>query len=63
MESIFEVPINHVLELSNYTLESLSEDPVKRHFYRLRHDKYNIWGATAGMLRNFVIALSMHSAS
>ena len=63
VESIFEVPINHVLELSNYTLESLSEDPVNRHFYRLRHDKYNIWGATAGMLRNFVISLSMHSAS
>ncbi len=63
VESIFEIPINHVLELSNYKLESLSEDPVTRYFYRLRHDNYNIWGATAGMLRNFVIALSMHGAS
>jgi hypothetical protein len=28
-----------------------SPDGIRRHFYAMPYDRWNIWGATAGMLR------------
>ena len=50
VDSIFEVPMEVVLDLGNYKLSSQSNESEKRYFYRLQHLDHEIWGATAGML-------------
>ena len=57
MDSIFEVPMDVVLDLSNYKLSSHSDESEKRYFYRLPHLDHEIWGATAGMLYIFAATL------
>ena len=57
VESIFEVPMELVLELDNYEVSIDSSGLEARYYYRLPYRGYGIWGATAGMLRNFASAL------
>ncbi len=48
---IFEVPVESIfLDLKE---ESLTFEGGERRFYGMRWDDVHIWGATAGMLRNF----------
>lgn len=57
VEFIFEVPLDLVLDLNSYEVSSDSSGSEKRYYYRLPYQDYEIWGATAGMLRNFSLAL------
>ena len=57
VESIFEVPMELVLELDNYEVSIDSSGLEARYYYSLPYRGYEIWGATAGMLRNFASTL------
>ncbi len=48
---IFEVPVESIFQ--DLKEESLTFDGGERRFYGMRWDAVHIWGATAGMLRNF----------
>lgn len=55
---IFHVPLTHILTPGVLRPEAISREGVIRHTYVCSWNDYNIWGATAGMLRNFVEAIS-----
>lgn len=57
VESIFEVPMDFVLNLGNYKISSSPDDFGERCFYRLPYLDHEIWGATAGMLHILASAL------
>ena len=57
VESIFEVPMELVLGLENYEMSSNFSGLELRYYHRLPYQGYEIWGATAGMLRNLATAL------
>ncbi len=48
---IFEVPVDYILK--NLHEENLTFEGGERRFYGFMYDDTHIWGATAGMLRNF----------
>ncbi len=50
---IFEVPLNFLMDSSNHQFCSAEFDGQVRHFYAMPYESYYIWGATAGMLKNF----------
>ncbi len=54
---IFNVPLSHILTPGVLRTEAISREGIIRHTYVCSWNNYNIWGATAGMLRNFVEAL------
>ena len=56
--STIQVPLEFVLNLDNYQLDCKDDGGKPRYFYRLPYEGHNIWGATAGMLRIFAIAVS-----
>ncbi len=49
---VFEVPLDHVVELSHYTWQPREGDTRKRSGYVLVYEGRRIWGATAAMLVN-----------
>jgi 8-oxo-dGTP pyrophosphatase MutT (NUDIX family) len=51
---LFEVPLDHVLDRSNFVRESREVRDFKRIFYALYYEDWRIWGATAGMLFDLV---------
>lgn len=55
---IFNVPLGHILTPGVLRTEAISREGVIRRAYVCSYNNYNIWGATAGMLRNFVEAIS-----
>jgi 8-oxo-dGTP pyrophosphatase MutT (NUDIX family) len=55
---IFEVPLNLVMEPSNYRREHMRIKNVDRSYYVLPYGDYNIWGATAAILANLRDKLS-----
>ncbi len=57
VESIFEVPMELILELGNYEIASSVSGLETRYYYRLPYQGHEIWGATAGMLRNLASVL------
>ena len=48
----FEAPLDYLMDLSNYERRDRLTNGVRRYFYAIQYDGYDIWGATAGMLRN-----------
>ena len=48
---VFQVPLDHLLEVANYRIESRIWRGVRRYFYTVPYGPYYIWGATARMLR------------
>lgn len=52
---IFEVPLSFIT--ANIAQESLSFEGGERHFYGFNFDGSHIWGATAGMMRDFLDAI------
>ncbi|MEO0390500.1 MAG: CoA pyrophosphatase [Pseudomonadota bacterium] len=48
---VFSVPLDHVLDPSNYCVQSRRWRGVWRHYYAVPYGPYYIWGATARMLR------------
>ncbi|MDA9643182.1 CoA pyrophosphatase [bacterium] len=48
----FEVPFDFLMDSSNHQLQSAEWKGMIRKFYTIPYEKYKIWGATAGMIRN-----------
>ena len=48
---VFSVPLDHVLERENYTIQSRRWRGARRHYFTVPWGPYYIWGATARMLR------------
>lgn len=49
---VFEVPLGFLMEPANARLETRFWRGADRRYYALTYDARDIWGATAGMLRN-----------
>ncbi len=47
---VFEVPLNHLADLSSYRIESREWRSAKRYFYVIDYGSYRKWGATARIL-------------
>ena len=50
---VFEVPLEHFLDEVNHKLDSREYQGRQRRYYAMPYGERYIWGATAGMLRNF----------
>ena len=48
---VFEVPLAHVLDTTNYLVESRRWRGQRRYFFTVPWGPYYVWGATARMLR------------
>lgn len=55
---VFSVPLLHLLDQSNYIIESRSWRGTRRHYYTIPFGPYYIWGATARMLRGLAGAMA-----
>ncbi|MDP2206871.1 MAG: CoA pyrophosphatase [Alphaproteobacteria bacterium] len=51
---IFDVPLSHLSAPGCIFTSSREFRGINRHFYACDWDKFHIWGATAGMLKNFI---------
>ncbi|SLN67901.1 putative NUDIX hydrolase [Pseudooceanicola marinus] len=51
VEEIFRVPLAHVLDRRNYSIQSRRWQNSMRHYFTVPWGPYYIWGATARMLR------------
>jgi 8-oxo-dGTP pyrophosphatase MutT (NUDIX family) len=51
VEEVLSVPLQHVLNPSNYTIERRLWRGEWRHYYAVPYGPYYIWGATARILR------------
>ncbi len=52
VDEVFEVPLEFLMDPRNHKTHSGEWRGVRRYYYAIPYDKYYIWGATAGMLRN-----------
>ena len=50
---VFEVPLSVLLDARRYESKILSKDGLNVPFFEVNHEGHRIWGATAGMLRDF----------
>jgi 8-oxo-dGTP pyrophosphatase MutT (NUDIX family) len=53
VDSAFEVPLDFLLDEANHELHERDVKGRSRTFYAMPYGNYFIWGATAGMIRNF----------
>lgn len=51
VEEVFRVPLAHVLNADNFSVQSRRWRGQRRHFFTVPYGPYYIWGATARMLR------------
>ena len=51
VEEVFRVPLAHVLNADNFSVQSRRWLGQRRHFFTVPYGPYYIWGATARMLR------------
>ena len=51
VDEVFSVPLDHVLKVQNYLVQSRRWRGQRRHYYVVPYGPYYIWGATARMLR------------
>ncbi|MEO0916564.1 MAG: CoA pyrophosphatase [Pseudomonadota bacterium] len=51
VDEVFDVPLEHVMEPSNYMIESRRWRGQPRYYFAVPWGPYYIWGATARMLR------------
>ena len=61
VEEIFSIPLSLVCDLKQYSEDFLIRDGQRRDFYVLNHGDYEIWGATANMLRSLAIFIAKQS--
>jgi 8-oxo-dGTP pyrophosphatase MutT (NUDIX family) len=59
VSEIFEVPLAHVLNMSNYTIQSRIWRGQVRKFYTVPYGPYYVWGATARVLWSFAQKVSL----
>lgn len=53
VDSAFEVPLEFLMDAGNHELHQREWKGRTRTYYAMPYDDYFIWGATAGMIRNF----------
>lgn len=53
VDDAFEVPLEFLMQPANHIREERLRDGVMRAFYAMPYGPRNIWGVTAGILRNF----------
>ena len=54
VEDVFEAPLSFILDRRNHVKETAVREGIRRSFYVIPYQNRRIWGATAGMLINFV---------
>lgn len=54
VDAIFEVPLPDILRPDMLIEDAVEFDGRLRRFYAMQWQEYRIWGATAGMLHNFI---------
>ena len=59
---IFEVPLGVLLDPLRYEPKILTKQGLNVPFFEVRHEGHRIWGATAGMLRDFCRKVAAPSA-
>ncbi|QFT94999.1 putative NUDIX hydrolase [Roseovarius sp. THAF9] len=59
VEEVFSVPLEHVLELTRFRVESRRWRGTRRHYFAVPYGPYYIWGATARMLRAMAEAVRL----
>jgi 8-oxo-dGTP pyrophosphatase MutT (NUDIX family) len=52
VDEVFEVPLAFLMARENHARHSAVWKGVERHFYAMPFEQRNIWGATAGIIRN-----------
>ncbi len=57
---VFEVPLSVLVDASSWERGVFERDGASREFWAMHWNSYYIWGATAGMLVNFVHLLREH---
>jgi 8-oxo-dGTP pyrophosphatase MutT (NUDIX family) len=60
---VFDVPLAHVLEETNWRRDSFMRAGLRREYWAVPYRERYIWGATAGMLRTFKMALQPEAIS
>ena len=58
---VFEVPLDHFLDVANHRIDSRMAQGRERRFYAMPYGQRYIWGATAGMLKNLQFILTAGS--
>lgn len=53
VDDIFDVPLVHFMDAANHQRDSRIWQGRTRHYYAMPYGERYVWGATAGMLRNF----------
>ena len=53
VSEIFEVPLGFLMDEANHRTDTVQWQGFERRFYAMPYERHYIWGATAGMLRNF----------
>ena len=56
---VFEVPIDFLLEVSNYQQYTDEKNGKLRHFLAITYGEYFIWGATAAIINNLLLLLGL----
>jgi 8-oxo-dGTP pyrophosphatase MutT (NUDIX family) len=51
VDEVFFVPLAHLMDPSNYLIESRQWRGIKRYYFTVPYGPYYIWGATARILR------------
>ena len=51
VDEVFHVPLTHVLNAQNFSIQSRRWRGARRHYYTVPFGPYYIWGATARILR------------
>ncbi|KRS11242.1 hypothetical protein XM53_16780 [Roseovarius atlanticus] len=59
VEEVFSVPLEHVMELGRFRVESRRWRGTRRHYFAVPYGPYYIWGATARMLRAMAEAVRL----
>lgn len=57
VEDVFDVPLDHVLEPANFSVQSRRWRGQWRHYYTVPFGPYYVWGATARILRTMADAV------
>ncbi len=58
VSEIFQVPLKHFLDYSNHITIEVERKSHTHHIHYMPYKDYNIWGATASMLKDLAIHLS-----
>ena len=58
VDEVFSTPLAHLLQASNYLVESRRWRGSRRHYFTVPYGPYYIWGATARILRGFAARMT-----